>query len=103
MATVPPPVPTQGLVARLLTFDTMIGGGLIKIIYFIGLAFIGLAVLIGLIGALGSMAYSPVGILGVLLVVVGGVFGVLFWRFSCELWILLFRIYDVLVDIRNRS
>ncbi|WP_300616684.1 DUF4282 domain-containing protein [Dokdonella sp.] len=50
-------------------------------------------------------AFSPFGsgIKGVLVSLLGMVIGVLFWRVWCELMIVVFNIYDVLKDIRNRG
>lgn len=102
MASISPSDP-KGLVTKLLSFDMMIGGSLIKIIYFAGLVLIALGIIAGFLSGLGMMSYSFAGGLGMILVVaIGGAFGILVWRFSCELWILLFRMHDLLVDIKNK-
>ena len=56
-----------------------------------------------LVGGLGAMAYSPVaGLLGIL----GGatllIFGAVMWRFTCELWVLMFKIHDRIGEVRDR-
>lgn len=104
MASISPmPSDPQGFVAKLLSFDSMIGGSLIKIIYFVGLGLIALGAVAGTLSGLSLMAFSfATGLGTILLVLIGSGFGVLVWRFSCELWILLFRMHDLLVEIRDK-
>lgn len=95
--------PQQSIVSRFLNFDSMIGPSLIKLIYFIGLIGIALYALILVVTALGMASYSPIyavgGLIGAAFLVV---FGTMTWRLSCELWIVLFKIYERLNDIRDR-
>jgi len=106
MATNPPPdlaAESKAIFDNLLNFDVMIGGRLIRIIYYVGLVAIGLGTLGGALAALSAMSYSFGTGLGMLIgVVVALVLGVLFWRLTCELWVLMFRIYDALVAIRDK-
>jgi len=89
--------------SRLLTFDKLIGSALVKVVYYIGLVAIGLWVLVALVGSLGAAAYSPgAGIGGLLLTIVGGLFAIVFWRFSCELWLIIFQIHDRIGEVRDR-
>lgn len=84
------------------SFDKLIGSKLIVILYFLGLAGIALGVLGGVFGGLGMMGYSFFGGVGfVIASLIGGAVGVVFWRFVCELYILLFRMADDLREIRN--
>jgi len=106
MATIPPSDFSSGskaILENLMNFDVMIGGRLIKIIYYLGLVLIGLGGLGGALGALSAMSFSFVYGLGMLIgVVIGVALAVLFWRLACELWVLMFRIHDELVAIRNK-
>ena len=87
---------------QFLSFDKMIGSSLIKILYYLGLLGIALGVLGGIFGGLGTMGYSFFGGLGMVIgSLIGGVLAVLFWRFMCELYMLLFRMADDLRDIKN--
>ena len=93
----------QNLLGRFWTFDTLLGGSIIKILYYLGLVGIALYVLFGLVAALGMMAYSAASGLGLLiLTLVGGVIAIVFWRVTCELWLIIFRIHDRLGEIRDR-
>lgn len=106
MATNPPPdfsADSKAIFESLLNFDVMIGGKLIRIIYYIGLVMIGLSALAGVLSALSLMSISFAYGLGMLIgLVIGVVIGVLIWRLMCELWVLMFRIHDELVAIRRK-
>ena len=106
MATNPPPdfsSDSKAIFENLLNFDAMIGGKLIRIIYYIGLVIIGLGALGGVLGALGLMSMSfGYGLMMLVMLVIGVVIGVLIWRLTCELWVLMFRIHDELVAIRRK-
>ncbi len=87
------------LVYRFLSFDKLIGAQLVKLLYFIGL--IGVA-----FGTLGVM-FSGFGmgfIQGVGTMILGPVVGVLmllYWRFICEIILLMFRISNDLADVKS--
>jgi len=106
MATNPPSdfsTESKAIFENLMNFDVMIGGRLIKIIYYIGLVAIGLSALAGALGALSAMSFSFAYGLGMLIgLVIALALGVLFWRLACELWVLMFRIHEELVAIRNK-
>jgi hypothetical protein len=83
-------------------FQEMIAPTLIKVLYWIGLVVIAVGALVQLFSALGHMGTSFLGGLGLALgVVVGAIFSVLFWRVMCELWIVLFRIYERLGELKE--
>ena len=85
----------------ILSFDKMLTPFLIKFFYWIGLIFIVFAGIMAMLGGINqsAMGYELKGVFGGLLfIVVGGIL----LRISCELMILIFRIYDVLVDIKSR-
>ena len=93
----------QGILRRFWGFDRLLGGSLIKIVYYIGLVGIALWVLFALVGFLGLAAYSPgAGLGGILVALIGGLFAVVFWRVTCELWLIIFQIHDRLGEIRDR-
>lgn len=90
------------IVSRFLTFDKLIATGLIKLLYWIGLVAIGLGTLIGFVGAFGQFGSGFVqGIGALILTPVGGVLAIIFWRFLCEVYIVIFGIYDRLGEIRT--
>ncbi len=105
-----------------LAFRTMITPILVKVFFWIGVGFSLLTGIILVFSGFGAMASAAReassgyggfgggpfggGIPGGVLVFLGlltMVFGPLFTRLSCEFLILLFRIYETLVEIRNRS
>jgi hypothetical protein len=97
------PRDTRGAVGKLLNFDQMIGPSLIRFIYFAGLVLIALYAVVVLIGGLAMLGSAPIMGLGW---IVGGavllVIGTVMWRFSCELWVLLFKIHDRIGEVRDR-
>jgi hypothetical protein len=78
------------------SFDTMITPKLMVIVYWIGLVLIALSALSGFLPALfgGSFGWA-------LLTLVGGALGILLWRVSCELMIVVFKIHDRLGTINE--
>ncbi|HAY06139.1 MAG TPA: hypothetical protein DCY26_05720 [Hyphomonas sp.] len=85
-----------------LNFDKLIGTKLIVILYYLGLVGIALGTIASLFGALAMMGSSFIGGLGMIVAtLIAGVVGVLFWRFICELYMILFRISDDVRDIKN--
>lgn len=92
------------IINRFMNFDKLIGAGLIKVIYFVGLALIVIGTLITMLSSLGALGSSPFAALGGFVIApVFGVISILFWRFVCELYILLFRMSDDLRDIKNEK
>ena len=98
----------QELIKRFWGFDHMIGSALIKIIYYIGLfAILILTVLAmfggGLMGAWVGGGQGMGGGLAMLIIApLMGVIYLVFWRFICELWLLMFLMYNRMGEIRDR-
>jgi Domain of unknown function (DUF4282) len=89
-------------VEELLNFEKLLSLKLLRIVYFLGLLGIGIAVLFAAFGALGVMRYSVATGLGTLVfALLAGSVGVLVWRVICELWTVLFGIYDRLGQIKE--
>lgn len=79
----------------LLGFEKMLSITLVKLLYILGLVGIGLVVIVSAFGSLAAMRFSfAAGFGGLLLAVVGGGIGALVWRVVCELWMVVFGIYD---------
>ncbi len=92
------------IVQRFLSFDKMMGTSIIKILYYIGMVFIVVGVVMSIFSALASMGTSFFGgLAGVILAPVFGVVGLLFWRFMCEIYLLFFKISDDLSAIKLRG
>jgi hypothetical protein len=93
----------SSVVNKMLNFDVMIGPVLIKIMYFIGLIGIALFGIFLLFSGVMSMSYSPAyGLLMVLLSPIAVILYAVMWRFACELWILMFKVYDRLGEIKDK-
>lgn len=89
------------MVSQFLSFDKLIGRQLITILYYLGLIGIALGVIGGVFAGFGAMGYSFFGGLGTIVgALIAGVLSVLFWRFMCELYLLLFRMADDVRDIK---
>ncbi len=97
------PRDAKGSVGTLLNFDHMVGPSLIRVIYFAGLVLVVVYAVVILVGGLGATAYFPV---ASLLGIPGGaillVFGAVMWRFTCELWVLMFKIHDRIGEVGDR-
>lgn len=90
------------MIGKLLSFDKLMGEGLIKLLYYIGLIFITLGALGSLFAALAAFRLSfGAGFSGLLLTCFGYVVGVLVWRVTCELWIVLFAQYNKVSKIEE--
>lgn len=86
---------------QFMSFDKLIGSKLIVIIYWVGLIGIGLGTLVTVFGGFAAMGASFFGGLGaIIFALIGAVVGVLFWRFICEMYLLLFRMADDVRDIK---
>ena len=97
----------RGGVADLLTFERMITGPVIHLVYWCGLAVIVLAAF-GVVGASVGIAIRertletllvaiPTLVGGLLIVLIGG----LLWRAFCEFYVVSFRIGDDLTALRR--
>lgn len=93
------------MINQFLSFDKLIGSKLITLLYYLGLIGIALGLLGGVFTGLGMMGYSFFGGVGtIIMALIGSALGLLFWRFVCELYLLLFRMADDVRDIKlNRT
>jgi hypothetical protein len=83
--------------ADLLSFEKLITPTVIRIVYFLGLAFIALGGILGFFGALFSGNIGPA-----IVALIGAALGFLGWRIWCELVIVFFGLYDRAGEIRDR-
>ena len=98
-----PRADVHNIVSRFWGFEQLLGGALIKVVYYIGLVGIALWVLVALLSSVNAMGYSAgAGLGGIVITLVAALFAVVFWRVTCELWLIIFQIYDRLGDIRDR-
>ncbi|NOX82808.1 MAG: DUF4282 domain-containing protein [Alphaproteobacteria bacterium] len=84
---------------RFRTFDKLIATSLIKLLYWIGIVVIALSVLAGVLGGF-SQGFTS-GIASLVLAPLAGAIGVIFWRFLCEIYIVIFGMYDRLGEIQK--
>lgn len=89
----------DGILSRFMTFDKLIATSLIKLLYWIGIALILLGVVVGAFGGFAQGLTNGLGTL--VLAPIGGAIAIIFWRFICEVYIVIFGIYDRLGDIKN--
>jgi hypothetical protein len=97
----------QGRIWRVLTFDSMITGPVIHLVYWAGLGVI-VIVAFAVVGASIGVAMREGTLAAVLLaipVLVGGLLAVgalgLIWRAFCEFYVVMFRIGDDLAALRR--
>jgi hypothetical protein len=91
------------IVRRFMGFDTLMGVGLVKIVYYVGLAVILGVTAIGILLALMRFA-SDIGSAVVQLIAVPavGAVALVYWRFFCELFMVAFENHARLAEIRDR-
>ena len=93
----------QNLIKRFLSFDNLLGVGLARIVYYFGLVIIcGLVVVIMLASILSFFGGNISG--GVMQVIAApaiGLVALVFWRFACEVFVVLFEMNQHLSDLRN--
>jgi hypothetical protein len=89
----------NGIIGRFTSFDKLIAPSLIKFLYWVGVVFIVLGVVVGAFGSFtqGFMA----GIGGLIAAPIAGLIGLIFWRFLCEVYLVIFGIYDRLGEIKD--
>ena len=93
------------VVNQFLNFNKLMGQGLVKIFYFLGLVGIGLFVIGGLLSALGTMFGLDFATgLGMLIAVpIVALLMLCGLRLACELYVAIFRIADDLTVIRTNG
>ena len=80
---------------KYLSLDEFLTPGLIKPFYLVALGLTALGTLVGILGGLGMMIYSPLGgLITILTSLVAGVAYAIGIRFFCELFIAVFRLHD---------
>jgi hypothetical protein len=88
---------------RFLNFDRLIGPTLVKLVYYVGLA----GIVLGAIGVLFAALMSiftgnfPQGIVQLIIAPLVATVGLIYWRFMCELFMLAFRGYERLGQVRD--
>lgn len=94
----------QDIVRRFWGFDQLLGVGLVKIIYYFGLIGICAAIGIGLILAIMTLV-SDVGRGAVQMIAIPavGLVALVYWRFLCEFFIVVFEMNERLGEIRDAA
>ncbi len=98
----------QDFIKRFWGFDQLIGSMLIKIVYYVGLVAILLITVMAMFGGgmMGAMLGGGHGVGGGLLMLIlapiMGLIYLVFWRFVCEMWLLVYLIYNRMGEIRDR-
>ncbi|HEX2654633.1 MAG TPA: DUF4282 domain-containing protein [Xanthobacteraceae bacterium] len=91
-------------VADLFQWDRFITPSIIKLFYWLAIGVTVLFGLVGILNALGMMAFKPIeGFLLVLASLIGVMVGVIFARMAAEFVLIVFRINEHLGAIRNRG
>jgi hypothetical protein len=92
------------LVNRFLSFDKLMGATLVRIVYYLGIVGILLGVIAQVFASFGAMRYSFGSGLGLLIAApVLGLVGICFWRFVCELYLVMFRIGEDVAALRAQG
>jgi hypothetical protein len=94
----------QDLLGRFISFDKLIGPILVKLVYYVFAVIIIVATIGGLFSALMSFASGNLGagLMQALAVPAVGAVSLVTWRFLCELFILAFKTYERLGEVRDR-
>jgi hypothetical protein len=88
------------LIGRFTSFDKLISTGLIKILYWVGIVVIGVGTLVAAFSGFSQGFMSGVGSLIAAPII--AVIGIIFWRFLCELYIVIFGMYNRLGEISEK-
>ena len=89
----------NGIVSRFLTFDKLIATTLIKVFYWVGIVVIAIGVIGGILGGFGQGFLAGLGM--IIAAPIGGIIALIFWRFLCEVYIVVFGMYDRLGNIEK--
>ncbi len=87
------------IISRFTSFDKLIATSLIKLLYWIGIVFIVLGVLVGALAGF-SQGFGN-GLVSLIAAPIGGILAIIFWRFLCEIYIVIFGMYDRLGEIQK--
>lgn len=90
------------IVTQFLNFNKMMGQGLVKIVYYLGLVGIALGCLFWIFQGISFMSYD--GGLGFGMIIgalIFGILGICFLRFTCELYVTLFRMGEDIHAMRG--
>lgn len=96
----PPPSPGQSKFLQFISFELMITPLIMKILYVVGVALIGISTLIAMFS---GFTLGPWGILVFFGAIIGGVMLQVFWRVICEQLILFFSMHEQLKKITKNK
>lgn len=89
----------EGFIKTFLSFDKMITPGIIKIVFYVGLAFSILLSLGIIISGLNSYYGGGMQVFGGIILLI---LSPIIVRVQCELLIVIFKIHESLVEIKNK-
>lgn len=93
----------QSIIGRFIGFESLLGPGLVKVVYYFGAAAIvlggGFALMMALVSLFGGNIGA--GLMQLLAVPAVAAVALVYWRFLCELFMLAFLAYERLTEIRN--
>jgi hypothetical protein len=81
----------------LLNFEKLVTPSVIKVVYWLGVAVLLIWAVVGFLGGL----FAQNSIIVAVISLVGAAIGLLLWRVMCELYIVIFGMFERLGDIRN--
>jgi membrane protein DedA with SNARE-associated domain len=92
------------MLGSLINFDKFVAPTLIKIVYWLGIIGIIGYVLVQIANAFQRLQFDASGALGAIIIaLLTGAIGLLVWRVTCEIWIVLFSINDRLGQLVDRG
>jgi Domain of unknown function (DUF4282) len=93
----------QSILQRFIGFDRLLGPVLVKFVYYFGIAAIIVMALGALLTAIFSLSSGNIGEGATRLIAAPVVAAVslVYWRFLCELFMLAFRAYERLGEVRD--
>ena len=91
-----------GLLRRLWSFDHLLGVDLVKLIYYVGLIGIVAGAAIGMLFGLVTLtANLGAGVVQLIAIPAVAAVSIVYWRFVCEFFMVIFQMNDRLGDLRN--
>ena len=91
------------LVKRFLSFYTLLGVGLARLIYYFGLVVICGGIVLGVLASFLTFAAGNIsgGLMQLIAIPAVGLVVLVLWRFVCEIFVVLFEMNAHLSDLRN--
>ena len=93
----------QSIIGRFLGWDRLLGPVLVKLVYYVGMAGLGIFVAVAMLTGVLALAGGNFGqgLMQLIAAPAVGAVALVYWRFVCELFMLAFLAYQRLGEVRD--